>query len=222
MPTLQKKNPQTQGVGEPSKRNIVIRTRENFRKLKAFHRSCSTLVEIPQLGESLNFNEDLRCRQDPKSQSPSRLESRLKSISNPGCNTYSLSSTQNSHPFIFDINIHLTKAGSGVPRKIMKRVLLDTGSDLNLISAAAHADLRTKIIPEKCCVHSVSGESQIVGSTRLRWNFISSDPHERSKPTGFSAVFHVLSKHETPSFDCILGHGWLKANRAVFWNLWSA
>jgi hypothetical protein len=199
-----------------------MRTCENVRKLKAVHRRYPNFVENSQVAESQKFDEGPSYRQCPKAHDPSEPDSRPNSISKHCCNTYSLSSTQNSHPFIFDINVQVAKCGSGVPRKIMKRVLLDTGSDLNLISAAAHADLGTKIIPEECCVHSVAGESQIVGSTHLRWNFIPSESQKRSDAKTFSDVFHVLSKHETPSFDCILGHGWLQENRAVFWNLWPA
>ena len=61
------------------------------------------------------------------------------------CGLHSMCLTAACHPFVFDINIRVQDGSSGRPRKVMKRVLLDTGSDLNLISAPAHADLGTRV-----------------------------------------------------------------------------
>ena len=106
-------------------------------------------------------------------------------------------------------------------RRVMKRVLLDTGSDLNLISSAAHSSLRTPIRRKECKVQSVAGQSSIVGQTHLSWTFLCSDDADATSLPVFSDMFSVLSSTESPLFDCILGRHWIQAHRAIFLVLWS-
>ncbi len=137
------------------------------------------------------------------------------------CGTHSTALAPACHPFVFDINIRVLDTFSGRLRKVMKRVLLDTGSDLNLISAPAHADLRTDIRPQKHRVRSIGGQSAVVGETKLDWTFIRSRSAKEINNCVFSDSFFVLSKEETPLFDCILGRHWIQGHRLVFLDLWA-
>ena len=139
----------------------------------------------------------------------------------PFCDTHSTVSNAGCNPFVFDINIRVPEA-SGKTRKVMKRVLLDTGSDLNLISAPAQSDIKTRVRPQKCHVRSVSGQSSIVGETRMEWTFIRSNVSNTSSASVFNDTFFVLSKKEVPLFDCILGRQWIHDHRSVFLDLWSS
>lgn len=137
------------------------------------------------------------------------------------CNLHTTEDILSPNPFVFDINIHLDQRADGQSRKVLKRVLLDTGSDLNLISAPAHADLKTSTRSSRHSVRSVAGESSVVGETHLQWSFISSKSGLNSKPALFSDVFFVLSRREAPLFDCILSRHWIQANRSTFLSLWA-
>ena len=137
------------------------------------------------------------------------------------CGTPSIEASLGPNPFVFDVNIRVQDASSGHLRKIMKRILLDTGSDLNLISGPAHSDLKTHLRPQKCHVRSVAGQSSIVGETRLDWTFIRANPRNETTSNIFSDTFFVLSKKETPLFDCILGRHWIHNHRSVFLALWT-
>ena len=136
------------------------------------------------------------------------------------CGTHSLGPTDQANPFVFDINIRLSGGQHGQSRKVMKRVLLDTGSDLNLVSATAYADLRTRIKPHKRVIQSVAGESSVIGETKLVWTFLQPSGCSDEKPAIFSEDFFVLSKRENPLFDCILGRHWIQEHRSVFLSLW--
>lgn len=137
------------------------------------------------------------------------------------CGTHSIEHAPVRHPFVFDINIRMQHGRCGRLRRVMKRVLLDTGSDLSLISSAAHADLRTPIQRQKCKVQSVAGQSSIIGQTQLSWTFLRSCDPDATSLADFSDVFFVLSSTESPLFDCILGRHWIQTHRAVFLALWS-
>jgi hypothetical protein len=146
---------------------------------------------------------------------------RVHSVNQSFCGTHSAGSLQGTNPFVFDINIRLQRGSNGQLQKIMKRVLIDTGSDLNLISAAAHADLETQLRPQKRIIRSVAGQSAVVGETNLSWTFLNSTNTGHSSQSVFSDDFFVLSEQESTLFDCILGRHWIQAHRSVFLSLWA-
>lgn len=113
------------------------------------------------------------------------------------------------NPFVFDINVR-----TGTGQKTMKRVLLDTGSDLNLISNSVHREIGSTLNRKKHSVRSLAGQSSIVGETTLSWNFITSSPQTTSPPQ--VDVFFVLARTESTSFDCILGHSWIWSHLDIF------
>lgn len=112
------------------------------------------------------------------------------------------------NPFTFDVNIS-TYSGD----RVMKRVLLDTGSDLNLISNTAYQDLGTQLDPISSTVQSLAGDCPIVGQTVLTWAFISVS---RSLKTLQHDDFFVLASSERTAFDCILGHRWIVQHLNTF------
>ena len=182
-----------------------------------------TLISKSTSGSSVIPRSDPRPKPtfDQDHHTISRVQHGTSGTGNPFCGTHSTISNVGCNPFVFDINICVPEA-SGKIRKVMKRVLLDTGSDLNLISAPAHSDLKTRIRPQKCHIRSVSGQSSIVGETRMEWTFIRSNVSNSSSATVFNDTFFVLSKKELPLFDCILGRHWIHDHRSVFLDLWSS
>jgi hypothetical protein len=103
----------------------------------------------------------------------------------------------------------------------MKRVLFDTGSDINLVSAPTHADLKTPIRPLSCQIHSVAGQSCAVGETELEWTFLDSTVSAGENDSIYSDIFFILSTKELTLFDCILGRHWIDEHRSLFWTLWT-
>jgi hypothetical protein len=104
--------------------------------------------------------------------------------------------------FAFNIKV---KTGDG--KSVMKRVLLDTGSDLNLISHNAYCDLGSNLQRRRCSVRSLAGKASIIGKTQLIWNFLLTPPQTRSRQ--HDDEFFVLARTEAAAFDCILGHTWI-------------
>jgi hypothetical protein len=95
----------------------------------------------------------------------------------------------------------------------MKRVLLDTGSDLNLISDTAFRDLNVHMRSGSKAVHSLAGASCIAGDTTLKWSFLDAPSFSESE---YQDNFSVLARSEAPGFDCLLGHPWIAAHFDVF------
>jgi hypothetical protein len=112
------------------------------------------------------------------------------------------------NPFVFDINLRTSSGG-----KVMKRVLLDTGSDLNLISDTAFRDLNLQLRLQSEAVRSLAGASSIAGETTLRWSFLDAPPFSKSD---FQDNFSVLASSEAPVFDCLLGHPWIAGHFDIF------
>lgn len=123
-----------------------------------------------------------------------------------------------SNPFLFDINICVPD-DTGGQRKVMKRVLVDSGSDLNLISHDALRSLESPARPLQRSVQSLAGTSAIVGEASLTWTFLLIRPRA---PSTHSDRFYVLAKSEHARFDCILSHIWIMSNIDVFTALLSS
>ena len=112
--------------------------------------------------------------------------------------------------FVLDINVHLPDDVTGDSiKRILKRVLLDTGADLNLISSSAFRDVQTPMTRVPGTIHSLSGQTSIEGKTRLSLNFLNSDAAAKWQQQAYSEDFFVISPSETALFDCILGHRWV-------------
>lgn len=223
MPTLQKKSQPRTGREKP-KGNFALPSQEDIQASKSHVSKSRTLGGTTRAGNGETLQKRGRRHQEKACQSvrQSKPQGASSDSDNSFCNTYTIPYVHGPHPFVFDINVRTARTGSEMSQKVMKRVLLDTGSDLNLISASAHADLKTVVKASKCCIRSVAGESAVVGKTRLEWTFIAGEARERSKRLVFSDDFHVLSRKEVPLFDCILGRHWITAHRSVFLSLWTA
>lgn len=115
------------------------------------------------------------------------------------------------NPFVFDINIR-TSTG----QKVMKRILLDTGSDLNLISTSAYQDVLCPIRRTQHSVRSLAGQTSIVGETTLSWVFLVSSDLDSVEIPPQAESFSVLASAESAAFDCILGHGWILSHLEIF------
>lgn len=118
------------------------------------------------------------------------------------------------NPFVFDINIR-TSTGE----KVMKRILLDTGSDLNLISTSAYEDVNSPIRRTQHSVRSLAGQTSIVGETTLSWVFLVSSDSDPMEIPPQAESFSVLASGEAAAFDCILGHAWILSHRDIFFAL---
>ncbi|RMD41522.1 hypothetical protein DV735_g3599, partial [Chaetothyriales sp. CBS 134920] len=105
---------------------------------------------------------------------------------------------------VFDINIRIPGLGG----KVAKRVLLDTGADLNLIAASAHEDVGSSIDLEPARLLSLGGRTLLKGKTELTFNFLATAGSSAPKNT-YTEVFAVVARTEPPLFDCILGAHWI-------------
>ena len=115
--------------------------------------------------------------------------------------------------FVFDINVHIPNGTTGTPiGKVSKRVLLDTGADLNLISFPAFRDVRTPMATSSVCLQSLAGQTAIDGEIRLSFNFLSSHAAKSHLQNAYCEDFAVISDGERPLFDCILGSQWIFAH----------
>ena len=115
------------------------------------------------------------------------------------------------NPFVFDINIHIIDQPL---TKIMKRVLLDTGADLNIISFVAYRGLGAPLRTFHHSVYSLAGETAVVGEIYLTWNFLLAGVSSPNNVHG--ARFFVLADTEMPAFDMILGHRWITEHMNIF------
>lgn len=98
----------------------------------------------------------------------------------------------------------------------MKRILLDTGSDLNLISTSAYQDVKSPIRRTQHSVRSLAGQTPIIGETTLSWSFLVTSGSNSVKIPPQTERFSVLASTESAAFDCILGHGWISGHREIF------
>lgn len=96
----------------------------------------------------------------------------------------------------------------------MKRILLDTGSDLNLISNTAYREVNSPIRRTQHSVRSLAGQTSIIGETALSWVFLVSKNLVEIPPQRDN--FSVLASAEPAAFDCILGHPWISSHLEVF------
>lgn len=199
--------------------NASVRTSQGLNSPRVTDGNILSLVRsVPSSGirkTNKTWWKDLRRRLGTHDQPPAARPGRFF------CGTHLSDPHGGCNPFVFDINIRVQDVSSGKLRKVMKRVLLDTGSDLNLLSAPTHTDLNTRVRPQRCHVRSVGGQSAIVGETQLDWTFIRSNSAKNSDGAVFSDTFFILSRKETPLFDCILGRHWIQGHRSIFLDLWT-
>ncbi|KPI40577.1 uncharacterized protein AB675_7621 [Cyphellophora attinorum] len=115
--------------------------------------------------------------------------------------------------FVFDV-IARSVDINGKEKKVLKRALLDTGSDLNLISASAFDGLMMNFSPFRKDIHTLAGRTAIAGHTRIAWSTIGSSPPNSSAKLHWDR-FYVLASTENAAFDMILGHEWIFNNFAA-------
>ncbi|RMZ87430.1 hypothetical protein DV736_g5342, partial [Chaetothyriales sp. CBS 134916] len=110
---------------------------------------------------------------------------------------------------VFDINIRIQRQNNGsFGGKVARRVLLDTGADLNLIAASAHEDVGSPIDLHPAKLLSLGGRTFLEGKTELTFNFVGTGSLSTTKNT-YTEVFAVIARNEQPLFDCILGAHWI-------------
>ena len=140
----------------------------------------------------------------------SKVPSALPSASNSSPDVDNTKSVTPHNRFIFDINVHIPVGGTGEStEKMPKRILLDTGADINLISHGAFCDLRAPMVGSPVSIHSLAGRTSIEGQTHLSFNFLSSTAATTARPRTYVEDFFVISPSEKTLFDCILGHKWI-------------
>lgn len=108
------------------------------------------------------------------------------------------------NPFIFDI-LARSIGVDGKEKKILKRALLDRGSDVNLVSAGTYEDIGTILKPSRHDIHTLAGTTSIVGETIVGWSFMSAEP-TKVLTSLHRDKFYVLGHTENAAFDIILGH----------------
>ena len=97
-----------------------------------------------------------------------------------------------------------------------RRCLLDTGSDVNIITKHALQGLLYEVLPTSGYLHSAGGSVKVIASVKLDWHLKSycfpteghvSDPLNR---------FAVIDSKIPHQFDCLLGWPWLQKHFALF------
>lgn len=122
------------------------------------------------------------------------------------------SASRDSEPWVRTIHIHLDRLGPKATR--ICRCLLDTGSDLNLISQRILASLGLAFNP--CRGPPVTGIGGIevapIGSVVLTWHM---DGRQNTK---YSEQFWVISNNPPARFDVLLGSDWIMETGALLRN----
>ena len=124
--------------------------------------------------------------------------------------------------FQFDMIVHVNeRPQSRTTRRVMRRVLLDTGAKLNMVAAAALRGIELPVGGEPCEIRSIAGKSRVVGQTDLTFHFLQDVETEGVEPT-FEEEFNVLDGDEQPLFDFILGQEWISRHFLKFFDLTSS
>ena len=120
---------------------------------------------------------------------------------------------------MFDINCHVVDQATGLLiSKVAKRVLLDTGADINLISHTAFHDLGREMVQAPRSIESLAGQTALSGEAAITFTFLTGATTASRCQRTFTEDFSVVSKSERPLFDIILGGKWFFAH----WNLVSS
>lgn len=97
-----------------------------------------------------------------------------------------------------------------------RRCLLDTGSDLNIITRDALQGLLYEVLPTSGYVHSVGGRVKVLAVVKLDWHLKSRCyPTEGHDPDPLNR-FAVIDSKIPHQFDCLLGWPWLQKHIALF------
>jgi hypothetical protein len=100
-----------------------------------------------------------------------------------------------------------------------RRCLLDTGADLNLITADALEGLQFNVQPiPGQQLRGLAGTTDIINTISVGWNLSRDcDPLRRGR-LNRSTMFEVIDPTEDCTFDCVLGRPWIEQNMLIF--LW--
>jgi hypothetical protein len=93
-----------------------------------------------------------------------------------------------------------------------RRCLLDTGSDVNLVSQRTLRMLSLSMTECEDSVISLGAQILLIGSTKLSWHV---DCQEQKT---YHTNFLVVADDIRPRFDFILGKDWIKENEALLHN----
>ena len=124
--------------------------------------------------------------------------------------------------FQFDIVVHVNHRHQPcASRRVMRRVILDTGANMNMVSAAALRGIELPVGGEPCEIRSIAGSSRIIGQTDLRFHFLK-DVETGGIESAFEEEFNLLDDNEQPLFDFILGQEWIARHFLKFFDLTSS
>lgn len=125
--------------------------------------------------------------------------------------------------FQFDIIVHVTQQHhSRASRRVMRRVLLDTGAKMNMVSAAALHGIQFPVKGRQCEIRSIAGTSRIMGQTDLSFHFLDDVATEGAETSTFEEEFNLLDDNEQPLFDMVLGQEWISRHFLKFFDLTSS
>lgn len=97
-----------------------------------------------------------------------------------------------------------------------RRCLIDTGSDLNIITRRALQGLQSDVRPLSGYLNGAGGRAEIIGRTDLTWHLKRGCDPVRRRRLNRSNSFVVVDPTVPYKFDCILGEPWIQENMLVF------
>ena len=97
-----------------------------------------------------------------------------------------------------------------------RRCLLDTGSDLNIITRDALQGLLYEVLPTSGYVHSVGGNVKVLAVVKLNWHLKSRCYRTEGHDPDPLNRFVVIDSNIPHQFDCLLGWPWLQKHIALF------
>lgn len=193
------------GVDEDTALLHVFDTIEHISE-KRCHDQCS---------DSSGYTEDLGpCRARSSTvASEGRLEPKFLESLMESC------SARNS--FIIDVFFEASgdSQRSQAPTTTSRRCLLDTGADLNLITADALKGLQFDLQSiHRQQLRGLAGTAEILNTIGVDWHLKRSCDLLRLGRLNRSTMFHVVDPKQKCTFDCVLGRPWIEQNKLTF--LW--
>lgn len=120
--------------------------------------------------------------------------------------------------FIVDIFIE-TACPHGFERKLPtspRRCLIDTGSDLNIITYRALQGVLCDVEPFSGHLYGAGGSTCVIARTNLSWHFKRGCDPLRRRRLGRLDPFVVVDPATPYNFDCVLGRPWIQEHMLLF------
>jgi hypothetical protein len=97
-----------------------------------------------------------------------------------------------------------------------RRCLLDTGSNVNIITKDALQGLLYEVLPTSGYGHGVGGGVKVVAAVKLNWHLKNQCFSIRGQGADPLDRFAVVDSKVPQQFDCLLGWPWLQKHIALF------